>query len=388
LIEEFLIRNKDSPDNYNIGSMNKKELLKFISDKKIKAPNGLELKKEILDHDLMMETKVSVDRRAFNRPETATMTYLPFKSYYEFFRKKLPFGVFQIGKAFRNEISPRNSVLRGREFTQAEAQIFYTANQKREIELSEDILNSEIKLLSYKDQDEKKPAKLFKIETCLKKGIFKSRAFAKAMFLANQIIAEFEIPLEKLRFRQHNPSEMAFYAEDAWDLEILTKTHSWIEVAGIHDRKDYDLTQHQNKSNKKLDADGEIPHIMELAFGTDRIVYSLIDLFLVEEEVENDKRTVLKLPSSLQLYKFAVFPLQKKDGLLEKAEELFNNLRKKDSNIIFDISGSIGKRYRRQDEIGTKNCITVDYESMENNTVTIRDRDSMIQKRIKIKDLK
>ncbi len=388
LIEEFLIRNKDSPDNYNIGSMNKKELLKFISDKKIKAPNGLELKKEILDHDLMMETKVSVDRRAFNRPETATMTYLPFKSYYEFFRKKLPFGVFQIGKAFRNEISPRNSVLRGREFTQAEAQIFYTANQKREIELSEDILNSEIKLLSYKDQDEKKPAKLFKIETCLKKGIFKSRSFAKAMFLANQIITEFEIPLEKLRFRQHNPSEMAFYAEDAWDLEILTKTHSWIEVAGIHDRKDYDLTQHQNKSNKKLDADGEIPHIMELAFGTDRIVYSLIDLFLVEEEVENDKRTVLKLPSSLQLYKFAVFPLQKKDGLLEKAEELFNNLRKKDSNIIFDISGSIGKRYRRQDEIGTKNCITVDYESMENNTVTIRDRDSMIQKRIKIKDLK
>ena len=110
--------------------MNNKEFLKFIIDKKIKSPNGLELKKEIINHDLMMETKVSVDRRAFNRPETATMTYLPFKSYYEFYRKKLPFGVFQIGKAFRNEISPRNSVLRGREFTQAEAQIFLFRGSK------------------------------------------------------------------------------------------------------------------------------------------------------------------------------------------------------------------------------------------------------------------
>ena len=107
LIESFLIKNNDSPDNYNLGGMNNKEFLKFIIDKKIKSPNGLELKKEIINHDLMMETKVSVDRKAFNRPETATMTYLPFKSYYEFYRKKLPFGVFQIGKAFRNEISPK-----------------------------------------------------------------------------------------------------------------------------------------------------------------------------------------------------------------------------------------------------------------------------------------
>ena len=388
LIEDFLIKNNDSPDNYNLGSMNNKEFLKFIIDKKIKSPNGLELKKEIINHDLMMETKVSVDRRAFNRPETATMTYLPFKSYYEFYRKKLPFGVFQIGKAFRNEISPRNSVLRGREFTQAEAQIFYSEDQKKEIELNKDILKSEIPLWSHKDQSERKLKKNISIESCLKKGIFKSRAFAKAMYLANKIISEFGFPIERIRFRQHNPNEMAFYAEDAWDLEIKTNSQSWIEVAGIHDRKDYDLSQHQKMSNKNLEAEGSIPHIMELAFGTDRLVYSILDIFMNQEKVNNDNRIVLKLPPSIQLNKFAVFPLQKKDGLLEKAQEIHTILNEKYGNVMMDISGSIGKRYRRQDEIGTKNCITIDYDTLKDNTVTIRDRDTMVQKRIKIKDLK
>ena len=184
LIEEQLLKNGKNPDEFNIGNMNNKELLKFIKDNKIPAPNGKKLKEKILDHNLMMETTVSTDTRAFNRPETATMTYLPFKNYYEYFRKKMPFGVYQIGKAFRNEISPRNNVLRGREFTQAEGQIFLHEDQKKEMKLSKEILEMEIPLWSYKMQDKKNNWNKITIKSALKKGLIKSRGYAYALALS------------------------------------------------------------------------------------------------------------------------------------------------------------------------------------------------------------
>ena len=387
LIEEFLISKGKNPDEVNIGSMNKKDMLKFIKDNKITSLSGKKLKNKIEEHNLMMETTVSTGIRAFNRPETATMTYLPFKNYYEYFRKKMPFGVFQIGKVFRNEISPRNSVLRGREFTQAEGQIFMFEDQKRESELSKELLSTKLPFWSHDMQIRKKNWNLLSIEQALKKGLIKSRGYALALSVANDFINTLDLPKDRVRFRQHNPNEMAFYAEDAWDLEIRTNTHAWVEVAGIHDRKNYDLNQHQEHSKTNLEIDGELPHILEIAFGTDRITYSLIDIFLTEEKVEKDTRIVWKIPKKFAPVRFAIFPLQSREDLPKKARELYNILSEKYS-CIYDQSGSIGKRYRRQDERGTPNCITVDYQTLKDDTVTLRDRDTMTQKRIKIKDLK
>ncbi len=386
LIEEQLLKDGKNPDEFNIGNMSNKELLKFIKDNKISAPNGRQLQEKIVDHNLMMETTVSTETRAFNRPETATLTYLPFRNYHEYFRKKMPFGVYQIGKAFRNEISPRNNVLRGREFTQAEGQIFLHEHQKKEIELSEEILDMELPFWSYKMQDEKKNWNKISIKSALKKGLIKSRGYAYSLAISYEFVKKLNIPEDRVRYRQHNPNELAFYAEDAWDLEVKTNSQAWVEIAGVHDRKNYDLTQHQGKSNTTLKADGEIPHILEIAFGTDRITYSLIDIFATEEKVDKDSRVVWKIPKNLAPVRFAIFPLQKKDGLPEKAREIFDKLSEK-YQCIYDESGSIGKRYRRQDERGTPQCITVDYQSLEDGTVTLRERDSMEQKRIKIKDL-
>ncbi len=386
LIEEQLLKDGKNPDDFNIGNMSNKELLKFIKDNKISAPNGRQLQEKIVDHNLMMETTVSTETRAFNRPETATLTYLPFKNYHEYFRKKMPFGVYQIGKAFRNEISPRNNVLRGREFTQAEGQIFLHEHQKKEMELSDEILEMEIPLWSYQMQDEKKNWNKISIKSALKKGLIKSRGYAYSLALSYDFVKTLTLPEARVRYRQHNPNELAFYAEDAWDLEVRTNSQAWVEIAGVHDRKNYDLTQHQGKSNTSLKVDGEVPHILEIAFGTDRIAYSLIDIFTEEEKVDKDTRVVWKIPKKLAPVRFAIFPLQKKDGLPEKAKKIFDTLSEK-YQCIYDESGSIGKRYRRQDERGTPQCITVDYQSLEDGTVTLRERDSMEQKRIKIKDL-
>ena len=370
LIEEQLLKDGKNPDEFNIGNMSNKDLLKFIKDNKILAPNGRQLKEKIVDHNLMMETTVSTDTKAFNRPETATVTYLPFKNYHEYFRKKMPFGVYQIGKAFRNEISPRNNVLRGREFTQAEGQIFLHEDQKKEMKLSKEILETEIPLWSYKMQDKKINWNKITIKSALKKGLIKSRGYAYALALSYEFVKSLNFPKDRIRYRQHNPNELAFYAEDAWDLEVRTNLHAWVELAGVHDRKNYDLTQHQNKSKTSLKVDGEIPHILEIALGTDRITYALIDIFAKEEKINKDTRVVWKLPGHLSPIRFAIFPLQKKDGLSEKAKKIYNSLSEK-YQCVYDESGSIGKRYRRQDERGTPHCITVDYQTLEDETVTL-----------------
>ena len=389
LIEESLIAKGVSPDDEKIGSLDKKGLLELIKKHKIISPSGYSLKHNIEDHNLMMSTTIGTSIEAFNRPETATVTYLPFKNYYDFFRKQLPFKVFQIGKAFRNEISPRQNVIRGREFTQAEAQIFLFEDQKRDFEEYDSIKSKELPFWSSKMQLGKKRWNSLAIESAVKKSVIKSRAYGWALAVAYELILELGIPENRIRIRQHHEDERAFYAEDAWDIEVQTNTYSWIEVAGVHDRKDYDLTQHQNASGEKLAVEGQIPHIIEIAFGVDRPVFALLDIFLEEEQLDVDKasRVIWRVPKDLAPIRFAVFPLQNKDGLPERAREVYDFLSER-FNCIYDSSGSIGKRYRRQDERGTPYCVTIDYETLKDKTVTLRNRDTMEQKRIKIVDLK
>ncbi len=387
LIEEYMLNNGMNPDEENVGSLNAEALLKLIKKYDLKSPNGKDLKMNIESHNLMMKTTIGTDIEAYSRPETATTTYLPFRNYHEFFRKKMPMKVYQVGKSFRNEISPRQSVVRGREFTQFEAQLFLFENQKHEFESYESIKDIDVQLWSSKSQLEKKGWDAIPLQVALKKGVIKNKAFAWALSLAQDFVARSGIPADRVRYRQHHDDEKAFYSNDTWDLEFRTDSFGWIEIAGISDRNDYDLTQHSKASGQKLKIEGETPHIIELAFGSDRIVYTLLDVFLDEEKVGKDTRVVWRIPSRLAPVRFAIFPLQNKDGLPEKAREIYETLSES-YHCVLDTSGSIGKRYRRQDERGTPHCVTIDYDTLKDNTITLRDRDSMEQKRIKISDLK
>jgi len=281
------------------------------------------------------------------RPETAQGIYVNFLNVLNSSRKKVPFGIAQIGKAFRNEITPGNFIFRTREFEQMEMQYFI------------------------KPADDEKWFDYWK---------------EKRM----EFYLDIGIRKEKLRFHEHKEDELAHYAKKAFDVEYEF-SFGWKELEGIHNRTDFDLSKHEEFSKKNLTYFDEetkerfIPYIIETSAGVDRTLLTcLIDAFEEEEE-----RIVLHFSPKIAPIKAAIFPLVKKDGMPEFAEKLYNDL-KKDIRVFYDYSGSIGRRYRRQDEIGTPFGVTIDTDTMNDGTVTIRDRDSMEQERVnaeKVKDI-
>jgi len=365
------------------------KLLKVIKEKNIKSPSGKNLALKIERHSLMMQTKVGTNIEAYNRPETATTTYLPFKNYMNFFRDKLPFGVFQIGKAFRNEISPRQHILRGREFTQAESQTMLFKNMKDEWPKFEETKKEKLPFWTEEMQKKEEKPKELSLEEAMKNEVLKNKAYAWHLWLSYKMFRDFGIPKENIRMRQHHSDEKAFYSDDTWDLEVKLRSFGWTEVCGISDRTDYDLSQHSKASNEKLvarTAEGkeETPHVIEIAFGVDRPFFSLLDM--VYDEREDEKRTLLRLPAEMAPIQVGIYPLVKKDGLAEKAMEIHKELSK-NFLCVYDASGSIGRRYSRADSAGTPFGITIDYDTMKDNTVTLRERDSMKQDRVKITSL-
>lgn len=274
--------------------------------------------------------------------------YLDYKNILDSMQPKIPFGVAQIGKAFRNEISPRNYLFRTREFEQADTQLFIKPNENKEAyeALKQDRWNWFLSL---------------------------------------------GIKEENLRFKQHE--NLVFYAKDAWDIEYK---YPWgfDEVEGLHDRSDYDLTQHQEFSGIDLrytdQESGEkyIPWILETSMGMGRTFLAVLVDAYDEDELGGEKRVVLRLAPHLAPVKVAVSPLLKnKPELVSKAREVYEAIKKEIPQIMWDDNGNIGKRYRRQDEIGTPFCVTVDFDSLEDNSVTVRDRDSGEQERIAIDQL-
>lgn len=375
------------------------DLLKIIKLQNVTAPDGTELIPEIKMHNLMMKTTTGIDNESYNRPETATTTYLPFIRYMAFFRDKFPFGVFQIGKAFRNEISPRQHILRQREFTQAEGQLFLFKDQKNNFEKFELVKDLKLPMMYY--DLEKKTYVQYNREggpsvtlgQAIEKRLLKNKAYAWTLALAYNLFINMGIPTEKIRMRQHEADKMAFYADDAWDVEIQLNTFGWFEVCGVHDRTDYDLTQHAKFSKQKLEARNEetkqkeTPHVLEIAFGTDRPTYALMDLFYKKDEAKEQE--VFTISGKMAPVSAAVFPLVNKAGLPEIAKEIYSELKTARLVAQYDQSGSVGRRYARQDEIGTPYCITVDFDTigdgedkMLKDTVTLRDRDSTEQKRV------
>ena len=391
LIEESL--GKDSYEfegkSVQIDGATPEQLLAIIEAEGITAPGGKRLVAEIKQHNLMMRTTTGLDQEAYNRPETATTTYLPFTRYLNFFRDKLPFGVFQIGKAFRNEISPRQHILRQREFTQAEGQLFLFKDQKNDYAPFEEVKDEKPPLMHYgKDGYEMLEATLGE---AIEQGKLKNKAYAWTLALAYDLFRNMGIPKERIRMRQHEPEKLAFYAEDAWDVEIDLKTFGWTEVCGVHDRTTYDLEQHAKASKQNLQARNETtgqketPHVLEIAFGTDRPTFALMDLFYDYDEEKG--QDVFNVPAMMAPMHAAVFPLVKKAGLPEIAKEIHKELQAAGLVATYDESGSVGRRYARMDEVGTPCCITVDFETVEGETkgtVTLRDRDTTKQERVKI----
>jgi glycyl-tRNA synthetase len=368
------------------------EILKIINEKNINCPScGSEFIKEIKKHNLMMSTKIGIDKKTFLRGETATTTYLPFKRYVDFFRTKLPFGVFQIGKAFRNEISPRQLMMRLREFTQAEAQLFIFKDDKNSFEKYDKYKELTLNVIDKDSQEKELKTRKTRLKELYKNKQLKNKAYAYAIGFAYDMFLALGFPENKIRLRQHTEDEKAFYAEDAWDIEFKLDTFGWYEIVGIHDRTDYDLKKHEKYSKQKFEirnetkGEKEIPHVIEIAFGIDRPVFALLDMFYEKKNVSEGKN-VFSIPAKIAPVKAAVFPLMKKPELIKKAKEVYENLNNK-FLIRYDESGSIGKRYLREGESGTPYCITIDYDTLEDNTVTIRDRDTEEQKRIKINEL-
>ena len=279
----------------------------------------------------------------FLRPETAQGIYVNYLNVLNSSRQKVPFGIAQIGKAFRNEITPGNFIFRTREFEQMEMQFFVTPGSDLE-------------------------------------WFEKWREWRMAWHHA------IGLNPARLRWHQHGPGELAHYAKAAYDIEYEFP-FGWSEIEGIHDRTDFDLNRHQEYSGKKLEYFDQaantryVPYIVETSAGADRVTLTLLVDAYREEEVEGETRVVLGLHPTIAPIKAAVLPLVKKDGMPETATALYDDLRKH-FRCFYDDSGAIGRRYRRMDEVGTPFCITVDGQTAQDNAVTVRHRDAMTQDRI------
>ena len=358
MIEDYAFQNglNDNPAGWSF-----EQMAEYIKEKNIVCPQcGGNDFTDIKKFNLMFKTFIGVTEDNSNtvylRPETAQGIFVNFNAAQRTTRKKLPFGIAQIGKSFRNEITPGNFVFRTREFEQMELEFFCKPG-------------TDLEWFKYwKDY-------------------------------CHKFLLDLGMRDENLRLRDHDPEELCFYSKATTDFEFLFP-FGWGELWGIADRTDYDLTQHQNHSGKDMTYfDQEtnehyVPYVIEPSLGADRVALAfLVDAYDEEviDEAKNDVRTVLHLHPALAPFKAAILPLSKK--LADKAGEIYDELSKY-FMVDYDETGSIGKRYRREDEIGTPLCITVDFETVgdENkeadNCVTVRDRDTMEQVRIPISELK
>ncbi|QCC58785.1 glycine--tRNA ligase [Natrinema thermotolerans] len=401
------------------------------------------------------------------RPETAQGIFVEFPRLKEYARNQLPFGVTQIGRAYRNEISPRRSIIRTREFTQAELEYFIDP-ETDEPDL-ESVADVEVTLYPASEQNEEGGEEIeTTIGAAVEEGIVSSPWVAYFLGVAKPWYEAVGVDMDRFRFRQHLSGERAHYASDCWDAESEVDGN-WIEMAGFAYRGDYDLSKHDEYSDDRftifkqydepktveratvdpdmsylgpefggdaqavvgtledlaardrsafegdsveIDLEGETheipvektgfaveeqteagehitPHVVEPSFGVDRLVYTVLHHAYREDEVDGEERTYLELEPEVAPTFVGVFPLQSDDALETEANEIVDDLRAAGLSVTYDDSGNIGRRYRRQDEVGTPFCVTVDFETVEDEetTVTVRERDTTEQKRLPVDDL-
>ena len=445
-------------------ALSNEEIFAIMKENEIYCPECGGNLSNVYEFNLMFKTMIGPGNKmpGYLRPETAQGMFINFPRLLRYFRDTLPFAAVQIGKSFRNEISPRQGVIRLREFTQAEAEIFIDPRNKVHPKFAE-VRDIRMKCYSRTAQEKGEPEEMTFGEA-VDRGIIAHQVIAYYIARTYQFLLAVGISQNLVRLRQHKSDEMAHYAADCWDAEVFLDRLGWIEIVGIADRTDYDLKAHmalskvnlkvfvpfdtpirrqrlvvkpdmkvlgprfkskakaiadalsaQNPNelkNDKIDIqiDGEkvelettlvsfetieeeirgeeiVPHVIEPSFGIDRIIYAVMDHAYYEDNVEGETRAVLRFKPTVAPIEIAVLPLMDREELLSPAKEILEGLREFGFRVDYDTSGSIGRRYRRNDEVGTPYDVTVDYETLEQQTVTIRDRDSMRQVRVKIKEL-
>ncbi len=446
--------------------LGKPELSKIIREENIVCPECGGPLGEVYDFNLMFQTWIGPGqkKKGYLRPETAQAMFIDFPRLLRFYREKLPFGATQIGKSYRNEISPRQGVIRLREFTQAEAEVFVNPRDKNAHPNFAAVRDMKLNLYDEDAQLNNGQPTPMAVGDAVAKGTIANEYLAYYVALTNVFLSTVGVDPKRLRFRQHMKTERAHYATDCWDAEVLLGRFGWIEVVGIADRTSYDLMAHQkrseadmsafiqfdkpmkvartvvtpnmavigpkykgkagkimaalkampqaelNKPEVRLNIDGEeitiesslfehkavqedvsgeniIPHVVEPSYGIDRILYSALEHAYGEEMVRGEERIVLRLARQVAPVMAAVLPLLSREPLVGRARAIALDLKEKGFFIEYDESGTIGKRYRRNDEIGTPFSVTIDFDTMEDDTVTIRDRDTMSQVRVPVKDL-
>lgn len=447
------------------------ELTQIIEDNNIVCENCGGKLSSVKSYNLMFKTEIGVSGKqtGFMRPETAQGIFIAFKRISRFYKDKLPFGIVQLGKSYRNELSPRQGVIRLREFTQAEAEIFVDPSDKSHKNY-ENIKDYTLHLYSQKEQLNQEEPIQISVKDAIDTGIVSSEMLIYQIVLARKFLKDLGIPEEAIRFRQHLPDEMAHYAIDCWDAEVKTDQYGWVEIIGIADRTDFDLKSHIKHSKEDLSVFKEyetpktiittkpsfnmkkfgptfkgdsskakeilentnpdtikesfekegkytfiindtqytiddtfvtfetkeeqirgeriVPHVIEPSYGIDRIIYAtLLHSYTEDISEEGEKRAYLKIPAKVAPIKVAVLPLVNKKPLTEIAEDIEITLRENDLISSFDGSGTIGRRYARADEIGVPYAVTIDYDTIDDKKVTIRNRDTFEQKRIAIQRL-
>ncbi len=440
-------------------ALTNEEIYRCMQENEITCPEcGGELS-SVYEFNLMFKTMIGPGNKmtGYMRPETAQGMFINFPRLLRYFRGALPFAAVQIGKSYRNEISPRQGVIRLREFTQAEAEIFIDPRDKTHPRFDE-VKAIRMKFYSQEAQ-EKGVEEEMSFGEAVERGVVAHQTLAYYVARTYQYLLAVGIDPQKLRFRQHKSDEMAHYAADCWDAEVPLDRLGWRELVGVADRTDYDLKAHttvskvnlsvfvnydQPKKRKKtvvkpdfkalgpmfkskakavgealralapeqlagekiqVNIDGEtididrslvsfesveeevrgeevVPHVIEPSFGIDRILYSILDHSYYEDEIDGEKRAVLRFKPQVAPIEVAVLPLMDSSELVGPAKKILEELRSRGMRTDYDTSGSIGRRYRRNDEIGTPYEVTIDYETIEEGTVTIRDRDSMSQVRV------
>ena len=359
-----------------------KEFDDVIKEKTIHCPKCNDELDDVKKFNMMFKVGIGPEEEeAYLRPETCQSIFVDFPRLFKTMRGKLPVGIAQVGKSFRNEIAPRQSLLRLREFYQAEIEVFCNPKKLDELEKFSEVENTILRIQNNE-----------KIETlsckqAVESGIIPNKFIAYYLGLLTEFYEKTGIDINKSRFRKLGDKEKAFYAEVAFDFEVET-TIGWLELVACNYRSDYDLSSHANKSKEKfevMDNDEKVlPHVFEISMGIDRSLYTILEHSYKEDK--EHERVVLSIKPYLAPIHVGILSLVKKDGLAEKTDEIYLKIKTKFDSFL-DHSGAIGRRYRRLDEIGAPFAITIDHQTKEDDTVTIRSRDTMSQDRVNISEL-
>ncbi len=389
LLEEFYENSNDKEALAELKKLDKKGMQKKLLEHGLKCQKcGGELS-DIEDFHLMFKLQIGQEKEniGYLRPETAQGIFVDFKNLSKIYGLKLPFAIAQAGKAYRNEISPRQQLVRVREFTQMETEIFFDPDEEQssfnDLKI-ESMLDSKVNFAPSEGEE-----KLYTIKELLEKKYIPNKLFAMCIYSELKLLEHLGIADKNIYvFRQLQKEELPHYSKGNVDLEIKT-IYGNIEVSGIAYRTDYDLSQHAKLSGKdisiSLNGKKVVPHVVEASIGLDRLILSVLDNS-VQEGSERGWEW-LKLTEEVSPYKYAVLPLQNDEDLYKKAQEVLALLKEKKVSAYIAKSGSIGKRYARADEIGVPLAITCDYDTLKDNTVTIRNRDTTEQVRKKITEI-